>query len=95
MSDVFKTVVAVVPQGQDPFVFREEAQAVSLYSCGFIAQFTSNINAAPPPTHFMASGYIPQEAVDAMAADARFVLSDESWPVVVAQMNLVRVVYPE
>ena len=94
--NVFKTIAAVVPQGMDPYEFQAEAQQVSAIdgepTCGFLSEWTSDPDGAPPPTHFLASGFIPEEAAAAMAADTRFLLSEEKWPIAVAQWNITRVV---
>jgi hypothetical protein len=84
--DVFATIVA-------PAEHQQAAIALSEGTCGFSAAFTTDPQGAPPATHFISSGYIPQEIVTAFQADARFTVSADRWTVVAASMGLTRVQY--
>jgi hypothetical protein len=84
--NVFATVVCPEAHRADALVLAEGAM-------NFIPQFTIDTEGAPPPTHRMNSGYIPEAIRDAFVTDGRFVVSDQPWTVVAAQMGITRVVY--
>lgn len=85
MADVFATVVT-------PDAYKADALVMAQGSMAFSAGFTTDPSGTPPVTHWLASGYIPEEIRDAFANDARFTVSDQPWRTVAESMGLVRVI---
>lgn len=85
MADVFATIVV-------PASMQAEAIAMAEGHAGFLAGKTTDPNGAPPATHYLASGQMPEEIVQKFRDDARFTVSDQSWRTVCASMGLFGIV---
>lgn len=85
MADVFATLVTPAAHQADAIALAEDA-------AGFLAGKTTDPNGAPPATHFLASGQMPEAIVQKFRDDARFTVSDQSWRTVCASMGLFGIV---
>lgn len=89
MSDVYKTFLCTAANVDT--IRSNYPDYVSM-----AGELTSNAEASPPPTHYFSAGFCDTVGITAMTNSGLFTeISSDTWPVVAARNNLVRVEYVE